>query len=82
MNGGVRLDSALVVPAAAGCARLGILAGGEPLLCEVSEPEIVGCATSAHPRGHPSWVDGVAEDIGPPPAMVTASVVTKSLLSE
>jgi hypothetical protein len=34
-------------------------------LREVSEPQIVGRARSAHSRWHPAWVDGVAEDVRP-----------------
>jgi hypothetical protein len=37
-DGGVRLDLALVVPVAAGGARVGVVAGGEPFLREASEP--------------------------------------------
>ena len=41
-DGGMRLGPALVIPVAAGGARLGILASGKPLLGEVPEPQIVG----------------------------------------
>jgi hypothetical protein len=55
-DGGMRLGPALVIPVAAGGARLGILASGKPLLGEVPEPQIVGRTGSAHLGGHPARV--------------------------
>src|SRR6187200_2397770 len=67
MDGRMWLDAALMMPVAAGGARVGIPAGGEPLLGEVPEPQIVGCTRSAHPRRHPPRIDRVAEYVRPCP---------------
>ena len=55
----------LVEPVSAAAAGLGFVTGGEPFLGEVSQPEVVGSAGSAHLGGHPTGVDGVAGHIGP-----------------
>jgi hypothetical protein len=67
MDAGGRLGAALVMPVAAGGARLWILAGREPLLGQVAESQVVGRAGAAHPRGHPARVDRVAEHVRPDP---------------
>src|SRR4051794_8099990 len=64
---GVRLDPALVVPVAARGARVRIVAGGQPLLGEVPEPQVVGSAGAAHPRGDPARIHCIAENVGPEP---------------
>ena len=57
----------LVVPVAAGAARLGVVTGGEPHLGDVPEAEVVGGTGAAHPRRHPAGVDRVAEHVRPQP---------------
>src|SRR6266566_3966784 len=59
----MRPRAALVVPVASGAASLRIIAGREPLLREVAEPQIVGGAGATHLRRHPSGVDRVAEHL-------------------
>jgi hypothetical protein len=60
-----RLGAALVVPVAAGGARLRIVAGGQPLLSQVPEPMVVGRIGAAHLRRHPAGVHRVAEHVRP-----------------
>src|SRR5919202_4057536 len=67
-DGGMRLDPALVIPVAARGARVGIVAGGKPLLRKVPESQIVGRTWSTHPRRHPARVHGVAEHFRPYPS--------------
>ena len=50
VDGPVRVESPLVMPVAAGGPCLRIIAGRQPLLGEVPEPEVVGRAGAAHPR--------------------------------
>ena len=64
---GCGVAASLVVPVAAAGARFGFVAGGEPLLGQVPEPEVVGGSGAAHLGGHPAGVDGVAVDVGPEP---------------
>jgi hypothetical protein len=67
VDAGGRLGAALVIPVAAGGARFRIIAGGEPDLGEVPEPQIVGRTGAAHLRGHPAGVHRVAERVRPYP---------------
>jgi hypothetical protein len=81
VDGGVRLQAALVVPLAAGGARVGIVVDGKPFLGEVAEPWAVGRGGSAHPGGHPPGFDCVGQHVGPQTGEGSDERVTKSLLS-
>src|SRR5436305_10795432 len=67
IDAGGRCAAALMVPVATGGARLRVVAGGEPLLGQVPESQVVGSVAPAHLRGHPAGVDGVAEYLRPHP---------------
>jgi hypothetical protein len=80
-DGGMRLGPALVLPVAAGGARLGILAGGKPLPGEVPEPQIVGRTGSTHLGGIHPGSTALLHTSAHLRATATARVVTNSLLS-
>src|SRR5687768_12030568 len=65
LDAGGRLGAALVIPVAAGGARLRIIAGGEPFLREVPQAQVVGRTRAAHPHGYPARVHRVAEHVRP-----------------
>lgn len=67
MSRRVRLDSTLVMPVAAACARFDGVARSKPLLSEVSKAQVVRCIRATHLGRYPTWSDRVTENIGPAP---------------
>lgn len=77
----MRLLDSLAVPVTPGAERVGIVADGEPLLGERTEPEVVGRARFAHTGGHPAGVDCVAHHAWEERATAASIVVSNNLLS-
>lgn len=81
-RGGMRLQTALVMPITAGNAGPRIFAGDQPLLRQVPQAQIAGRIFAAHLGRHPAGIDRATDHAWPTPATAAASAVTHSLLSE
>ena len=81
-DGGGRFPAAVMVPVTTRGARFRIVAGGEPLLRQVPQSQIVGSAASPILVGTQPGSTALLNTSGHSRATAAASVVAKSLLSE
>src|SRR5215211_6406835 len=72
----------LVVPVAAAGARVSVVAGGQPFLGQVPQPQIIRCARPPILVGTHPGSTALLSVAGHRPATAAINVVTSNLLSE